>query len=85
MRPPPLYGYDDATAQGRKMRVYWNELEEKLKTAERAKRQAELDVALLRGCSEGIDYARRVWGNDRVPLRPVTTEPALKLVTTPVK
>ena len=84
MRPPPLYGYVDATPAGRKMQVYWTELEDKIKQAEQTKRQAELDAALLRGAAEGIDYARRVWGNDRVPLRPLSAADAkpLKLVTT---
>lgn len=84
MRPPPLYGWVDATPAGRKLHVYQSELEQKIKDAERLQRQAELDVALLKGASEGIDYARRIWGNDRVPLRPLsTTEPKpLKLVTT---
>ncbi len=85
MRPPPLYGWVDATPAGRKMQVYWNELEEKIKQAEQIRRQAELDAALLKGASEGIDYARRIWGNDRVPLRPLSvTEPkSLRLVTDP--
>lgn len=84
MRPPPLYGYVDGTAAGRKMQVYQNELETKLREAERVQRRAELDAALLKGASEGIDYARRVWGNDRVPLRPVSTtdHKPLKLVVT---
>lgn len=84
MRPPPLYGWIDATPAGRKLHVYQTELDDKIKEAERVKRQAELDAALLRGCAEGIDYARRVWGNDRVPLRPLTSnEPKpLKIVTT---
>ena len=84
MCPPPLYGYVDATAQGRKLCVYQNELEAKIKDAEKIKRQSELDIALLKGASEGIDYARRVWGNDHVPLRPLVTveHKSLKLVTT---
>ena len=87
MRPPPLYGYVDATSQGRKLHVYQNEIESKIKETENFKRQSELDIALLKGVSEGVDYARRVWGNDRVPLRPLNmVEPKpLKLVTTPVK
>jgi hypothetical protein len=85
MRPPPLYGYVDATPHGRKMYVYWNELEGKIKENERIKRQAELDLTMLKGASEGIDYARRIWGNERVPLRPRTAiEPKpLRLVTDP--
>jgi hypothetical protein len=84
MRPPPLYGYVDATPHGRKLQVYTTELEEKLKEAQRVKRQAELDAATFEGALGGIDYARRVWGNDQVPLRPLSTiEPKpLKLVTT---
>lgn len=83
MRPPPLYGYIDATPAGRKLLVYQNELEEKIKAAERTADQAKLDAALLKGASEGIDYARRIWGNDRVPLRPLSTveAPNLKFVT----
>jgi hypothetical protein len=82
MRPPPLYGWVDATPAGRKMCVYQAELEDKIKQAEQTKRQAELDAAMLKGASEGIDYARRVWGNDRVPSRPVSAIDAkpLKLV-----
>jgi hypothetical protein len=84
MRPPPLYGYVDGTPAGRKMHVYQNELDTKMKDAELRLKQAELDAAMLKGAFEGIDYARRVWGNDRVPLRPLTMiEPKpLKLVTT---
>jgi hypothetical protein len=84
MQPPPLYGYVDATPQGRKMFVYQAELEEKLKEAQRVKRQAELDAATFEGALGGLDYSRRVWGNDRVPLRPysmIESKP-LKLVTT---
>jgi hypothetical protein len=83
MLPPPLYGYVDSTERGRKLHVYQNELEDKIKQAEQTKRQAELDCALLKGAAEGIDYARRVWGNDRVPLRPlvITESKSLKLVT----
>jgi hypothetical protein len=82
MRPPPLYGYVDATPQGRKLHVYENELEEKLKEAQRVKRQAELDAAAFEGALGGIDYARRVWGNDRVPIRPLSVidSKPLKLV-----
>ena len=84
MRPPPLYGYVDGTPEGRKLQVYTTELEEKLKEAQRVRRQAELDVATFEGALGGIDYTRRVWGNDRVPLRPLSViEPKpLKLVTT---
>jgi hypothetical protein len=71
MRPPPLYGWIDATPHGRKLHVYQTELESKIKSAEMLIRQSQLDAALLKGASEGIDYALRVWGNDRVPLRPV--------------
>jgi hypothetical protein len=84
MRPPPLYGYVDTTAGGRKMHVYQAEIEEKIAQVENVKRQSDLDLALLSGCRDAIDYARRVWGNDRVPLRPLSViEPKpLKLVTT---
>ena len=83
MRPPPLYGWVDATPSGRKLHVYQREIEDKIKEAERLRRQAELDATLLKGCATGIDYARRIWGNDRVPLRPlsVTEGSPLKLVT----
>lgn len=83
MCPPPLYGYVDATPQGRKLHVYQNELEARMKEQETLVRQSEISLAVLRGASEGIDYARRVWGNDRVPLRPtsfIESKP-LKLVT----
>ena len=84
MRPPALYGYVDGTPQGRKMAVYQRELDEKIAAAKATALQAQLDGALLTGAAEGIDYARRIWGNDRVPLRPTTViEPKpLKLVTT---
>ena len=84
MRPPPLYGYVDATSSGRKLHVYQAELEERIKERENTKKQAELDEALLKGFSEGIAYVRRIWGNDRVPLRPLSAiEPKpLKLVMT---
>jgi len=84
MLPPPLYGYVDATPPGRKLHVYQGELETRLADAEKRQRQAELDAALLKGAAEGIDYARRVWGNDRVPLRPLSITEArpIRLVAT---
>lgn len=84
MRPPPLYGWGDATPHGRKLHVYHQELENKIRENEKQQRQAELNSAMLKGCSEGIDYARRVWGNDRVPDRPMAAAESkpLKLVVT---
>lgn len=80
MRPPALYGWVDGTPQGRKLHVYQRELEGKLDKIEAEVRQGRLDAALIKGAIEGIDYARRVWGNDRVPLRPVE-----KIETKPVR
>lgn len=83
MRPPPLYGWVDGTPAGRKLHVYQRELEDKIEDAERLTRQKQLDIAMLKGASEGIDYARRVWGNDRVPDRPhaaIDTKPVRLVV-----
>lgn len=61
LQPPPLYGYSDATAQGRKLAIRERELRGRAAEMARLRDRYERDITFLEGALEDIDYQRKTW------------------------
>lgn len=61
LRPPPLYGYADATPMGRKLAVRERELQGRVDQMKRQAEELARNIAFLDGAIEDIDYVRKTW------------------------
>jgi hypothetical protein len=61
LQPPPLYGFSDATAMGRKLAVRERELQGRVNQLTRQRDLYNHDIAFLEGAIEDIDYLRKTW------------------------
>jgi hypothetical protein len=62
MQPPPLYGYSDVGAFGRKMRARTSELKERLAPMEQQLQALTQNVTYLKGALENQDYIQSIQG-----------------------
>ena len=62
MQPPPLYGYTDATPQGRKMAARRSELKQRIAACDQQINSGMQTKGYLQGAEEDVDYAQAIWG-----------------------
>jgi hypothetical protein len=61
LQPPPLYGYSDTSAMGRKLAVRERELQARADNLRAIRDRHNRDIIFLEGALEDIDYQRKTW------------------------
>jgi hypothetical protein len=61
LQPPPLYGYADTSAMGRKLAVRERELQARADNLRAIRDRHNRDIIFLEGALEDIDYQRKTW------------------------
>lgn len=61
-QPPPLYGFSEGSAFGRKAAAREQEVKGRIAAMEQQQQQLAHGLAYLKGALEDIDYWRQIWG-----------------------